>query len=67
MRAPARIFDLLSGLFSVKLSMDHYVQYAAADLVFDITKAKQVLKWAPEYDLEKGVDEMVRGYGKKRR
>ena len=67
MRAPARIFDLLIGLFSVKLSMDHYVQYAAADLVFDVTKAKQVLKWAPEYDLEKGVDEMVRGYGKKRR
>ena len=65
-RAPALFFDLLSGLFSVKLSINHYAQYAAADLVFDITKAKQVLNWAPEFDLEKGVDEMLRGYGKKR-
>ena len=63
-RAPARFFDLLSGLFSVKLGMNNYVQYAAADLVFDITKAKKVLNWAPEYGLEKGVDEMVRGYRK---
>jgi nucleoside-diphosphate-sugar epimerase len=64
LRGPAVFLDVLSGLFSVRFSMDSYVRYAASDLLFDITKAKQVLHWAPEYDLEKGVEEMVRGSGR---
>ncbi len=66
LHVPARFFDLMGGLFNIKLSLDNYVRYATADLLFDTAQARQILNWAPEFDLSKGVEEMVRGHRKER-
>jgi nucleoside-diphosphate-sugar epimerase len=62
LRVPSLAFDFLGSLFNVNLSLNTYVQYAAADLLFLNDEARRMLAWEPEYTLEKGVDEMVQAY-----
>jgi nucleoside-diphosphate-sugar epimerase len=62
LRAPARVFDVFSGIIGLSLSLDAYVSYAASDLLFENGKARRLLNWEPEYTLAQGVEEMVREY-----
>jgi nucleoside-diphosphate-sugar epimerase len=62
LRVPARSLDIFTTIFGVRLSLNAYVQYIAADLLFDNGKARRLLRWKPEYTLTQGVEEMVRVY-----
>ncbi len=65
LRVPSKAVDFFGSLFNVSFSLDTYVRYATADLLFSNDEARRVLGWEPEYTLERGVEEMVREYRKK--
>ncbi len=66
LRTPAIAFDKLARLFDIRFSLENYVKYATADLLFDMTRAKHFLQWKPAYDLAAGAEEMSRGMDRKR-
>jgi nucleoside-diphosphate-sugar epimerase len=62
LRVPARSLDIFTTIFGVRLSLNAYVQYITADLLYDNGKARRLLHWKPEHTLIQGVEEMVRVY-----
>jgi nucleoside-diphosphate-sugar epimerase len=62
LRVPAKTIDFFGALLHLQFSLNTYVQYAASDLLFLNDKARRMLGWELEYNLERGVEEMVRAY-----
>ncbi len=60
LKIPAVPFDLLAGIFGIKLDPVQYVNYFSKDLWFDNTKAQDLLGWRPEHTLDDGVREMIK-------
>lgn len=59
LRMPLLFFDPFSTFLGFDLDAARYVTYFSRDIFFDNGKAKAVLGWQPEYDLTRGVKEMV--------
>ena len=62
LKVPAMPLDLFTGLFGIDLDAMAYLDYFSKDLYFDNARARELLKWKPEYDLSAGVKEMVEYY-----
>ncbi len=62
LKIPAIPLDILSGIVGIKIDPLHYVNYFSKDLLFDNSKAKNLLKWTPEFSLKEGIKETVKFY-----
>jgi nucleoside-diphosphate-sugar epimerase len=57
-------FDLVSGFIGISLDPVSYVTYFSEDLFFDNARARDLLKWQPQYSLSGGIDDMIAFYEK---
>jgi nucleoside-diphosphate-sugar epimerase len=62
LKIPAIPLDILSGMIGIKIDPVHYVNYFSKDLLFDNSKARDLLEWNPEFSLADGIKEMVEFY-----
>ncbi len=62
LKIPAIPLDILSGMVGIKIDPVHYVNYFSKDLLFDNSKARDLLQWNPEFSLADGVKEMIKFY-----
>ncbi len=62
---PSQFFDVFAGLFGATPGINAYVKYVTTDLLFNIGKARRLLRWEPEFPRQRGVEEMVREYREK--
>ncbi len=62
LRIPAIFFDLFSGILGIELDLSTYMTYFSRDLFFENSKAKNLLGCEPEFALNSGVMEMIKGY-----
>jgi nucleoside-diphosphate-sugar epimerase len=62
LKIPAIPLDILSGMIGIKIDPLQYVNFFSKDLLFDNSKARNLLGWNPEFSLKDGVGEMVKFY-----
>ncbi len=62
LKIPAIPLDILSGMIGIKIDPVHYVSYFSRDLLFDNSKARDLLEWTPEFSLKDGAKEIVKFY-----
>lgn len=62
LKLPALPLDLFSGFFGMELDPVSYLNYFSRNISFVNNKARELLSWEPEYNLEKGIREMMISY-----
>ncbi len=62
LKIPAMPLDLFSGFFDIELDPVHYMTYFSRDIYFENSRAINLLKWKPEYNMTDGIKEMIKYY-----